>query len=124
MAYGNLLTDVVQSSTTGTPPVFKDGNGTEVGTLCRAWLQFDGSGGSVVIKGSYNISSVVRTALGRWSVTFTNPMPDANYSVSGQVGTVGSFLIVSAWSSTVVSIASYANSTYYDNNPVTIAIHR
>ena len=79
MAYGNLLTDVVQSSTTGTPPVFKDGNGTEVGTLCRAWVQFTGS--TATKNGSYNVSSVTRTGAGNYTINFTNAMPDTNYGI-------------------------------------------
>ena len=81
MAYGNLLTDVVQSSTTNTPPVFKDGNGTEVGTLCRAWVNINGaSGASPTIRASFNVSSVTRNSTGSYTVTFTNAMPDTNYA--------------------------------------------
>ena len=85
MAYGNLLTDVVQSSTTGTAPVFKDGNGTQIGTLCRAWVQF-GAGVTVTagaIQGQFNVSSVTVNGTGDFTVNFTNAMPDANYAFTG-----------------------------------------
>ena len=81
MAYGSVLTDTVQSSTSGTPPTFKDGNGTQVGTLCRAWVNFNGSGG-ITVNGSFNVSSVVRNGTGDYTINFTNSMPDANYSVT------------------------------------------
>ncbi len=45
-----------------------------------AWGNFNGIGG-VVINGSLNVASITRTNTGRFTVTFTTPMPDANYSV-------------------------------------------
>ena len=81
MAYGSLLTDTVQSSTTGTPPQFNDGSGTQVGTLCRAWVSFTGSTGAKLA--SFNVSSITRASAGVYTVTFTNAMPDTNYSATG-----------------------------------------
>lgn len=45
----------------------------------RAWGRFEGN--PVVINGSANVASIVREATGVWLVTFTEPMPNANYSV-------------------------------------------
>ena len=81
MPYGNLLADVVQSSTTGTPPQFNDGNGTQTGTLCRAWVNFNGTG-TVAIRGSFNVSSITDNGTGDYTVNFTNALSDANYSVN------------------------------------------
>lgn len=78
MPYGNLLADVVQGSTANTPPVFKDGNGTTIGTLCRAWVNFNGTG-TVAIRASFNVSSITDNGTGDYTVNFTNAMPDANY---------------------------------------------
>lgn len=79
MAYGSALVDTIQSSTAGAAPQFKDGNGTQVGTLCRAWVNFNPNN-PVVVNASFNVSSVTRTATGAFTVSFTNAMPDANYS--------------------------------------------
>ena len=79
MPYGNLLADVVQGSTANTPPQFKDGNGTQVGTLCRAWVNFNGTG-TVAIRASFNVSSITDNGVGDYTINFTNAMPDANYS--------------------------------------------
>lgn len=79
MAYGNLLADVVQGSTANTPPVFKDGNGTTIGTLCRAWVNFNGTG-TVAIRASFNVSSITDNGTGDYTVNFTTALPDANYS--------------------------------------------
>jgi hypothetical protein len=81
MAYGTLATDVVQSSTTGTPTQFQDGSGTQIGTLCRAWVNFNGNGGASRT-GYFNVSSVTRSAAGSYSVSFSNAMPDATYAVT------------------------------------------
>jgi hypothetical protein len=78
MAYGNLLADVVQSSVTGTPTVFKDGAGTETGQLCRAWVNFNGTG-TVAIRASFNVSSITDNGTGDYTVIFITAMPDANY---------------------------------------------
>ena len=86
MPYGNLLADVVQGSTANTPPVFKDGNGTTIGTLCRAWVNFNGTG-TVAIRASFNVSSITDNGTGVYTVNFTNAMPDINYSVVGGVNT-------------------------------------
>jgi len=82
MAYGTVLTDVVQSSVTGSPPQFNDGTGTQTGTLCRAWVNFNGlSGASPVIRASFNVSSVTRNGTGDYTITFTNALSDINYSL-------------------------------------------
>jgi hypothetical protein len=82
MPYGNLLADVVQSSVTGTPTQFNDGAGTQIGTICRAWVNFDGTGGAS-IRASFNVSSVTRTAAGQYTVNFSTAFANANYAAVG-----------------------------------------
>jgi len=77
MAYGNLLADVVQSSTSGAP-TFNNTSGVEIGQLCRAWVNYNGS--TQVKNGSFNVSSVTRNSAGDYTINFTNAMPDANYA--------------------------------------------
>lgn len=79
MAYGTLKADVIQSDTAGTPPQFNDGNGTQTGTLCRAWVNFNGTG-TVAIRSSFNVSSITDNGTGDYSVNFTTAMPDTNFS--------------------------------------------
>jgi hypothetical protein len=83
MAYGNVAVDVIQSSTTGTPVQFQDGSGNQIGTLCRAWVNFNGVSGSVAIRASFNVSSITRTATGTYTIAFTNAFADTNYGVTG-----------------------------------------
>jgi hypothetical protein len=77
MPYGSLLADTVQSSTSS-PVTFKNTSGTEVGTLCRAWVNFNGTG-TVAIRASFNVSSITDNGTGDYTVNFTNAMPDINY---------------------------------------------
>ena len=79
MPYGTLAADTMQSSTAGTPPQFNDGNGTQIGTLCRAWVNFNGTG-TVAIRASFNVSSITDNGTGDYTVNFTNALADANYS--------------------------------------------
>lgn len=48
---------------------------------CTAWAVFDASTTPPTIKDSYNVSSVVKTAAGRYDVYFTRPMDNMNYSI-------------------------------------------
>ncbi len=79
MPYGTILADTLQSSTAGTAPVFKDGGSAEIGQLCKAWVQFTGSG-AATINASFNVSSVTYSTTGTYIVNFTTPFADAKYS--------------------------------------------
>lgn len=88
---GTLVIDTLKSSTTG-PAVFQNTSGTEVGQLCRAWVNFNGS--TAAIRASFNVSSVVRNGTGDYSINFTNSLPDINYSLVGSTqGIAGLFSI-------------------------------
>ena len=66
----------------GTALTFNDG--TQQSTLApRAWVNFNGTNGSVAIRTSYNISSVTRNSAGTYTLSFTNSLADANYVVAG-----------------------------------------
>ena len=73
-----LSTANITSKAANTPPVIKDVNGTECGTFCRAWVNFDGTG-TVTIRDSFNVSSITDNAAGAYSVNFATAMPNANY---------------------------------------------
>lgn len=74
-----LSVGTIQSNTTN-PPVFNNSSGVEVGELCRAWVNFNGTG-TVAIRASFNVSSITDNGVGDYTVNFTNAMPDANFSV-------------------------------------------
>jgi hypothetical protein len=76
---GTVVADTLQSSITGTPVQFNDGTGTQIGTLCRAWVNFNGTG-TVAIRASFNVTSITDNGTGDYTVNFTTAMSDANYS--------------------------------------------
>lgn len=76
---GNVTATNIQSNAAGTPTVFQDSAGTQVGTLCRAWVNFNGTG-TVAIRASFNVSSITDNGTGNYTVNFTTAMPDTNYS--------------------------------------------
>jgi hypothetical protein len=95
---GTVIADKVQAASTSTleimngvaltPPRIEDVNGVEIGTFCRAWVNFDGTGtfspnpSTTKIRASFNVSSITDNGTGDYTVNFTNAMPDANLSVS------------------------------------------
>lgn len=52
---------------------------------CRAWVNFNGS--TLAIRASGNVSSITDNGVGAYRLNFTTALPDANYSVSGSIGT-------------------------------------
>ena len=79
----------IESKAANTPPVIKDSNGTEIGQFARAWVNFNGRN-DPAIRDSFNVSSVTDDAAGRYTVTFTNAMANANYVIAGSASELGS----------------------------------
>lgn len=63
---------------------------TEQSRLCRAWVNFDGTG-TVAIRASYNVSSITDNGVGDYTVNFTTAMPDANYTTFNFCSTTTGF---------------------------------
>jgi len=78
-----LKTNKIQHLTSGFNNVvqFVDGAGTQNGTLCRAWVNFDGTS-TVAIRAQFNVSSITDNGTGDYTVNFSNAMSDANYAVN------------------------------------------
>lgn len=75
---------------------------------CRAWVNFNGTG-TVAIRASGNVSSITDNGTGNYTVNFIAPMPDANYSVFGQVRrTADSALAhqLALWASDIKSVSA------------------
>jgi len=89
---GTIVADNIQAASTSTlvlkngvantPPTIQDSSGTQIGTFCRAWVNFNGTG-TVAIRASFNVSSITDNGTGDYTVNFTTAMADANY---GSVG--------------------------------------
>jgi hypothetical protein len=83
IADANVTAAKLSGAQTGSAPIYG----------CRAWVNFDGTrneadtgastnGANVKIRGSGNVSSVLKNGTGDYTVTFTTTMVDANYSVT------------------------------------------
>jgi hypothetical protein len=87
---GTIVADNIQAASTSTlvlkngvantPPTIQDSGGVEIGTFCRAWVNFDGTG-TPAIRASFNVSSITDNGTGDYTVNFTTAMADANYAV-------------------------------------------
>ena len=105
---GNASTATALSTATGAAPSYG----------ARAWVNFDGTrdtSGAVstantnrLIRQSGNVGSVLRNALGNYTINFATPMIDINYTA---IGTVGELDNVAEFSSTVNVNGPYTTSS-------------
>ena len=82
--------NVLGTSPTITTPTFDSASlptisGTAPLYMCRAWVNFDGTG-TPAIRSSGNVSSITDSAVGSYIVNFTTAMPDVNFAVAGSAG--------------------------------------
>jgi len=110
---GTIVADTLQAASTSTlvlkngvantPPTIQDSAGTQIGTFCRAWVNFNGTG-TVAIRASFNVSSITDNGTGNYTVNFTTAMPDGNYSIAqtlfAQASSNDGGVAVIAWGTT------------------------
>lgn len=125
---GTITTSTIQNDTSS-PPTFRN-NSVEIGTLCRAWVRFNGTG-TVAINASFNVSSITDNGTGDYTMNFTTAMPDANYSHSGMCGTptvTNGVLIVSTRTYTASACPlialNLANQSLFDGNNIQVSVFR
>jgi hypothetical protein len=114
---GNLtLGSSVLATPTGTAPSY----------LCRAWVNFNGTG-TVAIRASGNVSSITDNGAGDYTVNFTTAMPDADYCALATSGTTQLRLITNNVFSTgsirVINVISSSNVTD-DQAAISVAVIR
>ena len=73
------------SALTGMPAVGADTSLSNLSStgeqlVCTAWVNFNATTTPPTINDSYNVSSVVRTSTGYFTINFTTAMDNANYS--------------------------------------------
>ena len=102
---------------------------------CRAWVNFNGNSvdgtNNCAIRASGNVSSVVRTGTGQFTINFATDMPDTNYVMigsSGNDGTTTNARAVSYNASNAVGSCSirvtHTDSTTTNDVVVTVAFFR
>jgi hypothetical protein len=78
MASNITVDTLTKGSTTLNTDEIVDTNSSQV---CKAWVNFNATG-TVAIRDSYNVSSIIDNATGIHTVSFTNAMANASYSVA------------------------------------------
>jgi hypothetical protein len=107
---GNATTATKLSTDTGSAPSY----------ACRAWVNFDGTRDATgaastantnrFIRASGNVTSVLRTGVGNYRITFTTPMSNANYCVNISYGTiVGATPVITSITSNNFSLITYVS---------------
>lgn len=112
---GTVVADNIQAASTSTlvlkngvantPPTIQDSSGTQIGTFCRAWVQFNGTtvtnpASMTGVNGSFNVSSILDNGLGDYTINFSTAMPDANYCAVASGNAVGGTISVAQPNST------------------------
>lgn len=67
--------------TMGGGAVIGDPSGTAPSYVCRAWVDFNGTG-TVAIRSAGNVSSITDNGVGLYTVNFTTAMADVNYCIT------------------------------------------
>jgi hypothetical protein len=120
---GTLTATTIQNDTSS-PPTFRN-NSVEIGTLCRAWVNFNGQG-TVAIRASFNVSSITDNGTGNYTINFTTALPDSNFAANitcdggnAYIGTTYGMLTTS------VSIATWTDaSAFFDNARISVSVFR
>lgn len=102
-------------------------SGSAPSYLCRAWVNFDGTG-TVAIRASGNVTSITDNGVGKYTVNFTTAMPDTNYAaVTGfqtPAWTSVTHAFTYATTSVNVECANGTVPTYVDPGIFTVAVFR
>jgi len=135
---GTIVADNIQAASTSTlvlkngvantPPTIQDSAGTQIGTFCRAWVNFNGTG-TVAIRASFNVSSITDNGAGDYTVNFTNALPDVNYAGNVTAGanavklTIGAYQGTQTTSAFRVGVTNFAGSNE-DQSSMFVSIFR
>jgi len=114
---------VIKNGVANTPPTIQDSAGTQIGTFCRAWVNFDGTG-TVAIRASFNVTSITDNGTGDYTVNFTTAMPDVNYSavvtnISNTSSDVRRFATISGAALTGATLMTTTQLNVITGNPAT-----
>ena len=105
-------------------------SGTAPLYMCRAWVNFDGTG-TPAIRASGNVTSITDNGTGDYTVNFTTAMPDINFDVNGTCSGISANCpivydnsAVRARSTTTVSVRTMNASNFGDPVWVNVSVFR
>ena len=130
-----LKVDTITGVTTaGSIAVTGEGNSTTTNLqqgLCKCWINFDGSAGSIAAADSFNSSGLTDNGTGDYTIAFNNDFGNANYAcgngsvnagssrITGLSGTNNAYAAGSAREIFSVTIDGESDAATPDNaNPV------
>ena len=103
-------------STSSSAPVFQNSSCVEKGMIALAWANVNGEG-TASIRASFNFSSITDVQTGKYTMAFTNSMPDGNYALVMGVGDIGdSNRTVASFSETLATSGYTIETKYYSND--------
>lgn len=121
----SLTSAVIPANAVGTTQIANGSvTASKLGTneqkqICKAWVNFSGTTSPGTIRSSYNVSSITRTSTGKYTVNFTTPMVDVNYTATVTSEVIGSlnstanpFSISNVTIETSNDTGAYVNNTY------------
>ena len=107
---------VIKNGVANTPPTIQDSAGTQIGTFCRAWVNFNGTG-TVAIRASFNVSSITDNGTGDYTVNFTTALADANYAMTGSIRTTQTYAQIQIGSPVIAQSTSPTTSALRITTP-------
>ena len=124
---GNATTATALSTSTGAAPVYG----------VRVWVNFDGTRdttGAVstantnrLIRASGNVTNVLRNGTGDYTISFSLPMPSANYTMNGTTSSTSTFTNAvmakgTSFSTGSVNVITTNANTSYDFDIVSVIV--
>ena len=119
---------VIENGVALTPPTIVDVNNVQIGTFCRAWVNFNGTG-TVAIRASFNVSSITDNGTGDYTVNLTTAMPDTNYAVNvscnGPVVQLINIKNGGTYSTSAIQVFAFgSNSSAFDQSIICVSVFR
>jgi hypothetical protein len=118
---GTITATTIQNDTSSAP-TFRN-NTREIGTLCRAWVNF--SLATSTVRQSFNVSSITFLGTANAQVNFTNAMADANFSATTNCEVNTAIPNVTGYNASYVQVYfPYYNGPFVNPTLVSVAVFR
>ena len=116
-----LATPVIDSATVATV------SGTAPLYMCRAWVNFDGTG-TPAIRASGNVSSITDNGVGTYGINLTTAMPDVNGAIpfgkSNQITNAGNATGAGWGSTSIINAVVYEGGVKVDAGTLFFSVFR
>lgn len=123
-----LRVDSIRNNGSGFNDVvtFANSDGTENGTLCRAWVNFNGVG-VIVVRADFNVNTVDDGGVGYYTVNFSNALVDGSFAAAGGFNNVNILAGGRIFNRTATSVSmrnSAASNAAVDADDLSICVFR